>query len=111
MSKTNLTCRYSNAALIAFTSLCASAAAKAEPYSGNPADDPLVVFVSWAAIVAGSAAFSLPISLLASRSNFRSRRFATTFTVAFICLLFLAKLAGAVQIAKELVSLVLHVLL
>jgi hypothetical protein len=111
MSKTNLTCRYSNAALIAVMSLCESAAAIAEPYSGNPADDPLVALVSWAAIVAVSAVFSLAISLVASRAKLRSRRFATTFAAAFVSCLVLAKLAGAVLIAKELVSLVLHVLL
>jgi hypothetical protein len=111
MSKTNLTWRHSPAALIAVVSLCTSAAAIAEPYSGNPSDDPLVALVTWTAIVAGSAIFSLPISLVVSRAKLDSRRFVTTFAAAFISLLVLAKLAGVVYIAKELVSLVLHVLL
>lgn len=53
---------------------------------------------------------SILISLVASRAQLRSGRFAAFFAITFVVGIAVAYLAGAVDIAKQLISLVLHIL-
>jgi len=82
----------------------------AEPYSGNPRDDPAVRIVSWTILVLFSIAAGLLPALIRCRSDLRASRVAA-HTLAFGSIIGLAcYLSPAFEVLLELVSLVLHLL-
>jgi hypothetical protein len=97
--------------LIALLVLCLASSACAEPYAGSPRADPLVRFMAWTFLCLLAVTPSLLAGLLASRARVRSRGFVATFAVSFGACLGVSVLLGAVEVAAELVSLVLNVLL
>jgi hypothetical protein len=95
---------------IAVLLLCLASSAWAEPYAGSPRADPLVRFMAWTFVCLLAVSPSLLAGLLASRARVRSRGFVATFAISFGACLGVSVLLGAVEVAAELVSLVLHVL-
>jgi len=95
---------------IAMLLLCLASSVWAEPYAGSPRADPLVRLMAWAFVCLLAVTPSLLTGLLASRAGLRSRRLVATFVLSFGACLGVFVLLGAVDVAAELVSLVLNVL-
>jgi hypothetical protein len=96
---------------LAVTACLASGQAVAEPYPGNPRDDPAVRIVSWILLVGFSLAAGLLPALYRCRSDLRAFPIAAN-TLAFgLAVGLVCYLSPVFDVLTELVSLVLHLVL
>lgn len=96
---------------VAALALLGSPMALAEPYSGSPADEPIVRVLAWAILLGLCLGFSFLVAIVASRGRWRTRRFAGVLAGSFVVLAGAALLAGVLAGIAEIVSLILHIVL